>query len=70
MTWTEEDSASTEYVIDLRPGVRHDPTPCDTTYECPRTPADQWSDVTPLFLIGVLIPCVLVCVWAFLVRRP
>lgn len=70
MTWTEEDSASTEYVIDLRPGVRHDPTPCDTTYECPRTPADQeWADVTPGFLIGVVVPVLLVCLLAWFARR-
>jgi len=49
--------------------VQHDPTPCDTTYECPRTPADQ-PGVTPVFLIGVLIPVLLVCLLAWLTRRP
>lgn len=68
MTFTAEDSASTEWIIDLRPGAG--PTPCDTTYECPRTPADQeWADVTPGFLIGVVVPVLLVCLLAWLANR-
>lgn len=66
MTFTAEDSASTEWIIDLRPGAG--PTPCDTTYECPRTPADNSEPVTPLFLIGVLIPVLVVCLWGWIMR--
>jgi hypothetical protein len=61
MTFTADDSADTSQVVDLRD--------CNTTTECPRTPADE-AGVTPLFLIGVLIPVLCVCLLAFLARRP
>lgn len=61
MTFTEQDSASTEWIVDLRD--------CNTSTECPRTPADQeWADVTPGFLIGVLVPVLLVCLLAWIMR--
>lgn len=56
MTFTADDSASTEQII------------CSATTECPRSPADQ-PGVTPLFLAGVLLPCLLVCLLAWLANR-
>lgn len=57
--------------MNLTDTLRAGPTPCDTTYECPRSPADQeWADVTPGFLIGVVVPVLLVCLLAWLARRP
>lgn len=67
MTFTAEDSADTSHIIDLRPGVARTDAQCNTVTECPRTPAD--AEVTPLFLIGVLVPCVLVCLLAWAVNR-
>ena len=45
------------------------PADCNTSTECPRTPADE-AGVTPLFLIGVLIPVLCVCLLAWFARRP
>jgi len=60
MTFTANDSADTGQIIDLRD--------CNTTTECSRTPADQ-PGVTPVFLIGALLPVLCVCLLTWLANR-